>query len=357
MSDHGWNRHAGKIRLIAVPGQVAFFGLAVFLMDRVAIWSTTADVQRTLGYLKATDNMWLTEDVRAGLGELARSGTGPITLFFLIATVVFALATVLLWRVSRRAVAAGLLVMGVLTPPYLIGLVVVSTTDLQSNAYDYVSIEAVDFLSSSIPDWHTPARTAVLGAAAMAYVTSLFMLARPATTKWRAVPVPRMVPLLMRHLPLAGLTVTVLSFVAIVQANQIAHEAVRTSKDEYYAGVGTNYLEQAIRIAGTYGVVLAVAGVIALVLAAMWRRSGISAPLLVVQGVVGLPLLLLLLVVSLGTPFQLSGAADEPFPEVLGSGPIWYLPAILTQTSLAAVAYIASVVMLIRGARSSAAIE
>ncbi|MFI6458510.1 hypothetical protein ACIBF6_44060 [Streptosporangium amethystogenes] len=45
----------------------------------------------------------------------------------------------------------------------------------------------------------------------------------------------------------------------------------------------------------------------------------------------------------------MSGAADEPVPPVLGSGPEWYSPALLTQTLLGAFAYAVATVLLIRG--------
>lgn len=334
-----------------LPGQVAIFGLTVFLLDRLAIRSNAAHVQESLDALKATGDMPITVDARdamAGYEEIATAQTRPVAILFLIATMCFVPVAALLWRGSRRATASGLLLMGAFTPPYLGILVAISLSDLGSRLHG-MPAESGDVLKPLILDWYTPARAATLGAAAMAWLMSAFLLARPSGTGRRAMRAPWRIPLLMAHLPLAGVNVTVLNFIAIHQAGRIAREEVRRAPADQYAGVGDVYLEQATRIAWHYAVLLVIAGVIALALAGLAWRGGVSPPLLFAQGLAGLPFLLLLLVVSAGTPLMLSGAGDEPFPEVLGSGPTWYLPAIITQTSLGAVAYLASVVLLIRG--------
>jgi hypothetical protein len=155
----------------------------------------------------------------------------------------------------------------------------------------------------------------------------------------------------MAHLPLTGVNVTVLNFVAIDQARRLAAETVRTSDEGEYASMdmGEFYMGQATGTAWTYAVLLAVAGAIALVMTWIARRHGVTAPLLAGLVVFAIPFLFLLLMVTLGMPFWLSGATGEPVPEVLGDGPPWYLAAITTQTSLAAVAYIAGVALMLRG--------
>ncbi|GAA3803807.1 hypothetical protein GCM10022226_24490 [Sphaerisporangium flaviroseum] len=341
-----------KAWLIALPGQVAVVGLVISLLDHFALRSATQHVRRSVDDLGAPGDTPIPGDARAELeryGEIASAVARPVMLLLVIPMVALALVAVLLWRGSPRATGAGLVTMGLLTPPYLACLVGVFFTDL---AYGLQSVSqvTVDPVRSPIPDWYVPARAAVLGAAAMAYLTGLFLLTRPAATNWRTMPARGTVPLLMAHLPLVRVNVTVLTFVALGQAGPIAREQVRAAPPDHYAGVGEMYLEQATRIAGHYAVALAAAGAIALVLAAIAWRAGASARLLVVMGVAGIPFMFLLLLVSAGTPFMFSGAGDEPVPEVLGSGPSWYLPAILTQTSLGALAYIACVVLLVRTA-------
>jgi hypothetical protein len=155
----------------------------------------------------------------------------------------------------------------------------------------------------------------------------------------------------MAHLPLTGVNVTVLNFVAIDQARRLAAETMRTSdKGEYGSmSVGEFYMRQAAETAWTYAVLLAVAGAIVLVMTWTARRHGVTAPLQAGLVVFALPFLFLLLMVTMGMPFWLSGATGEPVPEVLGDGPPWYLTAITTQTSLAAVAYIAGVALMFWG--------
>lgn len=186
-------------------------------------------------------------------------------------------------------------------------------------------------------DWYAAARAALLGAAAMAYLISLYLLVRSTAAGWRATPVPRTTPLMLLHLPLTGVHVTVLTFVAIGQASRIAQEEVRAAaRGKLFSGAHLFYLENAAELAWTYAVLFTVAGTIALALAVIAWRAGDHPALAAALGVAGLPFLLLLLVVSAGTPFMLSGAADEPVPSILGSGPDWYFPAILTQTALGA---------------------
>ncbi|AWS46820.1 hypothetical protein DKM19_41520 [Streptosporangium sp. 'caverna'] len=155
----------------------------------------------------------------------------------------------------------------------------------------------------------------------------------------------------MAHLPLTGVNVTVLTFVAIDQALRLAAETMRTSDKDEYTNMGTGefYMGQAAGTAWTYAMLLAVAGAIALVMTWIARRHGVTAPLRAGLVVFAIPFLFLLLVVTLGMPFWLSGANGEPVPKVLGDGPPWYLTAITTQTSLAAVAYIAGAVLMLRG--------
>ncbi|MER7500902.1 hypothetical protein AB0L05_04475 [Nonomuraea pusilla] len=331
--------------LVVLPGQVAAFGSAVCLIDLAAIRSVTERLQRSLGELGRTDSTELTKDV-ARYGEVAMAGTRPVMLFFAITTILFASVVVPLWRGSRHGVAVGLFGMGFLAPAYLAGLFAVSLMEV--DLHSVLSSGVFEGLSN--PDWYPRGRAAVLGAAAMACVASLCLLARPATTRWQASPAPRMALLLMSHLPLVAASVTVLNFVAIDQTRRLAAERVRTSSQDEYAGAGEFYLAQAFATAWRYAPLLAVAGVIALVLTVLVRRYGVTAPLLVGLGVVGLPLLFLLLLVSLATPFVLSGAGGEPVPEVLGTGPNWYPPAIFTQVSLAALAYVVTVALMLRAA-------
>ncbi|GAA0839848.1 hypothetical protein ACFQVD_30810 [Streptosporangium amethystogenes subsp. fukuiense] len=331
---------------ILLPGQAAVFGLAVFLLDRAAS-GVVAE--------RAAVTVRVTEDARA---ELVRYGesvvVGGATSFLLIATILLVPVAVLLRCGSRRAAAAGLVTMGLLTPPYLAGLAVVAfTTDPVSGIQaGFMSSQTADLLRSWLPGWYAPARTALPGAAVMAWLTSVFLLSRSAAVRWRAVPAPRAVPLLLGHLPLIGVLVTVFGSVAIGQTERLAHQEARAAAGEY-AGAGLFYLEHATGTVWRYAVLLAVAGALALMLAAVVHRTGIRAPLLVVHGMAGVPLLLLLLVVSFATPFAVSGAADEPVPPVLGSGPEWYFPALLTQTFLGAFAYVTATVLLIRGDRAA----
>ncbi|WP_433370547.1 hypothetical protein [Streptosporangium sp. CA-115845] len=107
---------------ILLPGQAAIFGLAVFLLDRAASGTITE---------KAAVTVRVTEDVRAELVRYGESAVvGWASGFFLAAVVFLVPVAVLLQRDSRRAAAAGLIAMGLLTPPYLAGLAVVAfTTD------------------------------------------------------------------------------------------------------------------------------------------------------------------------------------------------------------------------------------
>jgi hypothetical protein len=307
----------GKGWLIALPGQVALFGLAVSLLDRAALGSV----------------------LESGMAQ-----PNSASLYFLTATALFIPATVLFRRGSPRAATAGLLLIGLLTPPYLTLLIFQSLSD-----------PPWDLLGDALPptmDWYAAARAALLGAAAMAYLISLYLLVRSTAAGWRATPVPRTTPLMLLHLPLTGVHVTVLTFVAIGQASRIAQEEVRAAaRGKLFSGAHLFYLENAAELAWTYAVLFTVAGTIALALAVIAWRAGDHPALAAALGVAGLPFLLLLLVVSAGTPFMLSGAADEAVPPILGSGPDWYFPAILTQTALGAVAYVASVVALIKGVR------
>ncbi|MFC7647677.1 hypothetical protein ACFQX6_49670 [Streptosporangium lutulentum] len=127
---------------------------------------------------------------------------------------------------------------------------------------------------------------------------------------------------------------------------------MRAGGENEFGGVGEFYLfylDQATETAWTYAALLAVAGAITLVLTWTARRHGVTAPLLAGLGVFGIPFFLLLLMVTMGMPFWLSGATGEPVPLAIGDGPPWYLPALVTQTSLAAVAYVASVALMLRG--------
>ncbi|WP_248961832.1 hypothetical protein [Sphaerisporangium perillae] len=338
--------------LIAVAGQVAVFGLVVGLLDRTATTSAAARIQRTLDIVTAMRTRRITGAVRAelaGYAEHAAAGGRPAVYFFLVATGLFTCVTALLWRGSRRGKAAGLLLAGMLTPPYLGGLTALALTGPPADASVARSPEARDFLELAVPDWYTPAHAAVLGAAAMAHLVTVFLLTRPATTGWRPAPVSRAARTILVHLPLAGANVAVLNFVAIGQAERMARETVRGPDGEQYAGVGEFYMEQATKVAWNFAVLFAAAAAVTLVLAAVARRAGVSAPLLVAHGVAGLPYLLLLVAAAPASPFMLSGASGEPVPEVLHSGPAWYMPAVVTLTSLAAVAFIAGQVLLIRG--------
>ncbi|GAA3130303.1 hypothetical protein GCM10010466_21220 [Planomonospora alba] len=329
-------------RGIGLAVQAALFGSAVFLLDRAA-GAAVADRAASTG--RIADGTW-TELARHG--ESASAPAGPVVGFFLVAAILFAPVAVLLDRRRRRAETAGLLLAGLLTPPYLAGLAVVA---LFTGAGPDVllSEDTVALVRSRLPDWYVPARSALLGAAATAHLVNVFLLARAAAAHQRAVPVPGTVPLLLAHLPLVGVHVTVLGSVAIGQAGRLARQEARTAPEGAYAGPGLFYLDDAAGLLRWYGVLFAVAGALALALAAAVRRRGAAAPLPAVLGAAGIPFLLLLLVASAATPFTQSGAADEPVPGVLGSGPDWYPPALLTQTLLGAVAYLTAAVLLVRG--------
>ncbi|GES23127.1 hypothetical protein Aple_060260 [Acrocarpospora pleiomorpha] len=265
-------------------GQVAVFGSAVCLLDLASARSADA--------------------------RLA-------VIFFAVAAILFASMAALMRYGSRRAVAAALFGMGFLAPAYLGGLAAVHFTGA----------------GPSDPGWYPVARAVTLAAAAVAYLTSLCLLGARRTPS----PAPRTALLLMRHLPLVAVSVTLLNFVAIGQADLLAAEAVRANPGEY--ANGDFYLDGVPAAAWTHGAILGVAGVVALVLAGIARRRGVSAPLLVGVGVAGPVYLFLLLAAAMASPFVLSGASGEPVPQVLADGPGWYLPAIATQVSLAGLAY------------------
>ncbi|MEO3859427.1 hypothetical protein [Acrocarpospora sp. B8E8] len=257
------------------------------------------------------------------------AGARPAVIFFAVAAILFASMAALMRYGSRRTVAATLFGMGFLAPAYLGGLVAVHFTGA----------------GLSDPGWYPVARAVTLAAAAVAYLASLCLIGARRTPS----PAPRMALLLMRHLPLVAVSVTLLNFVAIHQADLLAAEAARANPGEY--ANGDFYLDGAPATAWTHGAILGIAGVVALVLAGIARRRGVSAPLLVGLGVAGLPYLFLLL----AAPFVLSGASGEPVPQVLADGPGWYLPAIATQVSLAGIAYAVIMALMVRaGSRQPA---
>ncbi|WP_285777334.1 hypothetical protein [Microtetraspora sp. NBRC 13810] len=341
----------GKAVALALPAQAALLGAAVCLLDLTVLRSATTRSRRDV------EGMALPAGARAELaGYETLAGTRPALLFFTAATALLTCVAVPLWRGSApaaspggaagRGVAAGLLGVGFLTPVYLAGLLAVSSVE----AYPTLSWEvAEDLLDAAIPGWYGHARAALLGVAAVTYPAAVCLLARPAATGWRARPAPGTALLLLRLLPLSGAVVTVLNLVAIGQARRQAEETFRRDPD-HYTGAGEFYLDQATRTTWTYALALAVAGAGALALAGLARRHGVTAPLLVALGVAGPPLLFLWLLLAGGTPFVLGGASGEPVPVVAGDGPPWYLPAILTQTSLAALAYVVSVALILRAA-------
>ncbi|MFC4533971.1 hypothetical protein [Sphaerisporangium dianthi] len=335
----------------AIPAQVAVSGAVVYLLDRTAIRSAADHVLRTLDVIDAAGTRRLAEGTRdelARYAEQATADTRPVLYFFLLATGLFTGVCVLLWRASPRATAAGLMLFGALTPPYLAGLAFVALTDLTTELWAGRSSEAGDLLENAMHGWYAPAHAAVLGAAAMAYVVTVFTLARPATTGRRTTPAPWAAQVIMLQLPLAGAIVAVLNFVAIGEAGRAAREIASGPRAAEYAGAGDSYIGPVTGAAWTYAALFAAAGAVMLVLAAIAWRTGLSAPLLVAHGVAWPAYLLLLVAASAASPFILSGAGGEPFPEVLHSGPAWYPPAIVTLSSIAAVAAIAVQVMLVR---------
>ncbi|MFC6082034.1 hypothetical protein [Sphaerisporangium aureirubrum] len=315
--------------LAVVPGQVLVAGVVVALLDRAAVGALPEGMPD---------------------GEIGPVWTRPATLFFGVVAVLFAAVVGALWRGSARGVAVGLAGMGVLTPVYLGGLVVVAL--METHVYDGFSVDERYF-----PHWYPPGRAAVLGAAGMAYLVSVVTVVRGLGGRGHGGRPSRLVAVILGHLPLVGVNITILDLVAAGQAGPIAREEVRAAPAGEYAGVGDYYLGRLGEPIAMYALLFGLAGVIALVLAGIVWRAGVSTPLLVVHGVMGIPLLVLLLMTSALTPFALSGAGGEPFPEVLASGPGWYLPAVLTHTTLGAAVYVASVVLMIRAMGRATATE
>ncbi|GIH78461.1 hypothetical protein [Planobispora longispora] len=327
----------GRRWAIVILGQPVVFGLAVWLLDRAGTAAAVESVRKRLSNLPAADTgTWIGftqyEEAAARIPFLTAA-------FFMMAAVLFVNVAAPLWHGSPRAVAAALLFLGLTGPLYLTVLAGMVVTDVEGDLRNGLWSPTGD-IPAPAPGWYAPGRAATLGAAAMAYLMSVVLLTR--AVAWRPAPAPRMAPLILSQLPLLGLTIPVLDFVAIGQAGPLADGEVRAAPD-YYAD-GKFYLENAAGFAWTHTALFAVAGVVALMLALLIRRFGVSPALLAVQGAAGFLFLLLLLAVSVATPFSLSGAADEPVSPVLGSGPDWYLPAVLTQTVLCAVAYTTTVV-------------
>nr|BFE83982.1 hypothetical protein GCM10020093_065830 [Planobispora longispora] len=326
----------GRRWAIVILGQPVVFGLAVWLLDRAGTAAAVESVRKRLSNLPAADTgTWIGftqyEEAAARIPFLTAA-------FFMMAAVLFVNVAAPLWHGSPRAVAAALLFLGLTGPLYLTVLAGMVVTDVEGDLRNGLWSPTGDIPAPppagtprprrdagrrghGVPDERGPAdqgRGMAAGAA------------------------PRMAPLILSQLPLLGLTIPVLDFVAIGQAGPLADGEVRAAPD-YYAD-GKFYLENAAGFAWTHTALFAVAGVVALMLALLIRRFGVSPALLAVQGAAGFLFLLLLLAVSVATPFSLSGAADEPVSPVLGSGPDWYLPAVLTQTVLCAVAYTTTVV-------------
>ncbi|MEO3810247.1 hypothetical protein ABGB17_14700 [Sphaerisporangium sp. B11E5] len=300
----------------AIPGQVAFAGLVVYLLTRSAI-----------------------DSLPPGAREAAYGGGAARAIVpFLVLTVLFWPVALLLRRGSDRAVTGGLLLMGVLTLPYL-GMLA------QTGLAGEHSLSRHGDLP--VPEWYVPARAAAAGGAAVVYVVSLHLFARPTTLRPRPAPWP--VPPILAHLSLIGLSVTGLGFVAVSQAGPIARERERADGEGHYAAWGF-YLDQAAATARGYAVMFALVAVAAPALAAVTWRFGVSAPLLAGLGVLTPPFLVLMIAMSAATPFTLSGASGEPVPDVLSSGPEWYQPAVVTHSVLGATAYVAILALLLRGA-------
>lgn len=348
--------------LIALPGQVALVGLIVFLVDRLMIELVARRFRDLLDELRATNNMWLPKQAQAELlryGQSATEYTRPAAVFLLAATVLFAFATIALWRGSPRAASAGLILVGVLTPAYLTGLVMTSSTSLSQVVHSSgYTEEAANLIAWTIPEWYAPARMGVLGAAVVTYLMSVVVLLRSASGKGWAVPVPRMVPYLLAYPPLAGVSVMVFDLVGFRQVGSIFDEEQLRIPNEYNgedhgdAYARDTCLDGALSVIWTHAALFVVVTVIALPLAWIVRRGRTSSgPVLAGLGLVGLPFLLLLLVVSFSSFFTFQIPDESIPPEGFASAMSWYVPAVLTQTALAALAYLTSMALLVKGAR------
>ncbi|MCG5216950.1 hypothetical protein [Streptosporangium sp. KLBMP 9127] len=335
----------GAAGTFSLPIQAAALGLIIIVMDHVALGATQSDILQLFRELRAEDNMWLDASAQEELQRFAESGTTgtlPFAIFFLAVAPLYAFATIGLRRGTHRSTAAGLFLTNTLTPVYLVALVIVSRWEYGGALYEYVSSSDAELIiDSSTPDWYIPVRFAVLGAAAMAYAVTAFTVARLAAARLRDWTAPRGAALLLGHVPLAGPIITVLGFAAIDQAYRISGIKVATVEQGYFA--------MTTEAAWWYATLFAVAGVIMWALAWCGRHAGRAHLLPAGLGILTAPFLLLLLMASVFTPFD--NGVYEDVADVLGTGPVWYVPALLTQTSLTTVTFVASIAVTLLGTR------
>ncbi|WP_188194286.1 hypothetical protein [Nonomuraea sp. SYSU D8015] len=331
----------GRARTFALAGQVLALGLIVAAMDRVAFAMTRQDILELFRQLRADGNMWLDQGAQQELLGFTKSGGSnilPFTIFCVIAALLHALAAIGLRRGSRGSTAAGLYVVGMLTPLYLVGLLLVSRWMEGGVLHDFMSSsDAEMIMRSSTPDWYAPARLALLGAAATAYVMTGSVLLRRAAPVLRDWTAPRRATLILGHAPLAGLFVAVFNFVALDQAH-------RLSDGKYYVRLFGS---------GLWAYVWWSAAAMVLVWGLTWigRRPGKSHLLVAGLGAITVPFLLFQLVTWFVMYETMKGATFDDVDGVIGSGLSWYGPALITQASLAAVAFVAAVVLTLRAAR------
>ncbi|GII77813.1 hypothetical protein Sru01_27950 [Sphaerisporangium rufum] len=320
-------------RAFTLSRRMALCGLAVLAIDRLALAEAAPGAIRPF---ETPPDAWV---LAARHDDIAATCTLWVVVLFAVPAVLFAGVALLLKRGSPAATAIGRLLLGLCTPLYLGCLLGVAFVGVPSDW-------GGEFPEMELATWYAPVRGAVLGAAALAHLAGVHRATRAGAGR-RTAPAPAAVPLAAGHLALAGLNMTVLTMVAVDQARRIARLDFDPAR---HASTGESYLTGVADSGWVYAALLAAAAVALAAPSLIAWRAGVSAPLLVWSGAVGCPILLLMVVTSLGMPFFVAGGGGEPVPAVISDGPPRYLPATIVQSCLGGLAYLAVAVLLVRTA-------